>query len=695
MRRRITFFSFIIILVGILISVFFPYTKYVCLVLFGVALGALLLGASKHQWITVFCLLLVFTCIITKGSSKEFTFYSDNASACGTATEVYYINGTTRLVLKDAAILSDGTSITDTNVAVLISGETDVKQGDFISVSGGVRPYSALSNNKGEISYKYYAIADNIGYCLFADSYSINYREQSFTRAIGELSLALRDRIFEQMPREDCASVAVAMVTGDKTFLDTEIKSNFASSGASHLLAVSGLHVGIFLSVLSGLFALVRLNRKLKLFCICCFLFLYCALTGFSPSTVRAAMMASVLSLSSIKGCRYNPFNALCAVACGILLCNPYRLFDISFQLSFGACFGITAFSNTHHRVRNLFLRELLDSASVCLWATVGTLPFVLYYFGSISAVSIIANLLLVPISSLALGILIIGLLLSFVYSGFLIFLKIPYYMILTVLNLTEFFSRGIVFEFSPIGAATVVGLVVLGIFLFRQMPFSYKVKRFVCVLCVIALLLNNVLTTIDRHNNATVNVISTSGSVSCVHVRTKEDFIIGLAKNENDVEAQVDYVNRNVGRVDALIILTQEHLNSLPTAQRLGLTFDSLYVSSSLIVPEYLFMFNPTFIDSSTVLTTENGAFTFDPGGTVFTYNAYRTFVQFDNSAVPDTVFDVAVSDNSNVCADTIISHLSPNENCNNAYFTALNGSIEIKIGNDISITPFHSFSR
>ncbi len=125
--------------------------------------------------------------------------------------------------------------------------------------------------------------------------------------------------------------------------MDQEIRTSFGATGAMHVLAVSGLHIGIIAQVLLFLFQFFSklISRRNAVIFIVILLWIYALLTGFSPSVVRAVFMFSVLILAQEAGGNYSPINTLFFTAFILLLINPLVIYDIGFQLSYLAMLGI------------------------------------------------------------------------------------------------------------------------------------------------------------------------------------------------------------------------------------------------------------------------------------------------------------------------------------------------------------------
>ena len=202
------------------------------------------------------------------------------------------------------------------------------------------------------------------------------------------------------------ASIANALLLGDKAELTSSTKSAFKAAGAMHVLAVSGLHVGILLFCLQFLFKRIRVLRKKNLYFLTALLVLwfYAFLTGASPSVLRATIMFSFLVIGKMRGHGFFSMDILLSAAICMLLYNPNYLFDIGFQLSFSAMIAISLFFNKIKRLffpKNKMLEILWDGTALCFAAQLGTVPISLFYFHQFPNYFLLTNILLVLYSFL------------------------------------------------------------------------------------------------------------------------------------------------------------------------------------------------------------------------------------------------------------------------------------------------------
>lgn len=202
---------------------------------------------------------------------------------------------------------------------------------------------------------------------------------------------------------QDVQAVVSALTIGEKTDLTPELKAMYSAAGVSHVLALSGLHVGILSCILLWLFyplTYLKHGRKILPFLVVCLLWLFAFISGLSSSVVRAVVMYSLYTLASFcSEERFSGMHSLVLAAFLMLIYNPFFLFDISFQLSFTAVFSILAFYPLFSRwlcIKNCVLRYVWNTLSLSISAQLGTLPFILYYFGSFPTYFLLANLVVV-----------------------------------------------------------------------------------------------------------------------------------------------------------------------------------------------------------------------------------------------------------------------------------------------------------
>jgi competence protein ComEC len=226
--------------------------------------------------------------------------------------------------------------------------------------------------------------------------------------------------LIEKSGHTQVQGVLKALIIGDRSQISLETRQAFNRAGVGHLLAISGLHIGIVATVAFGFFH--RLMTRFKPFlwrawtrkgaAILSLLpvIAYGMIAGFTPSTQRAVIMVSVFLLTFLFEREQEPLNTLGLAALVILIADPPSLFSISFQLSFTAVFAIiygfswvqkrtaTAKSQIKGRRRLRFINKIVSFFLVSFFAVCGSLPLVAIYFNQISLVGLAANFIVVPL---------------------------------------------------------------------------------------------------------------------------------------------------------------------------------------------------------------------------------------------------------------------------------------------------------
>ncbi|MDD4774075.1 MAG: ComEC/Rec2 family competence protein, partial [Eubacteriales bacterium] len=204
-----------------------------------------------------------------------------------------------------------------------------------------------------------------------------------------------------------------ALALGNRADTPRELKRDIGRLGLTHILAVSGMHLTITLGLLNWLLTALRIHRHIIYIILVGFALIYMGLTGFSPSVLRCAQMTSFYYLLLLIGERPDPISSLFLSGSVICVINPPSVLDIGFILSFSATLGLITSGYILQRAINKGLggnalqfrvmRWLLTNLSAGICALLFTLPFIWLFYGEISLVSPVMNLLFSPLSSVVL----------------------------------------------------------------------------------------------------------------------------------------------------------------------------------------------------------------------------------------------------------------------------------------------------
>ena len=234
----------------------------------------------------------------------------------------------------------------------------------------------------------------------------------AITPSFRQLPAVLRHRIQELLEHfipNDCVAFAKALLLGDTSGLSYQTDTNLKISGIRHIVAVSGLHVAILFAILN---TVTFRKRFLTAFVGLPVLLLFSAVSGFTPSVMRACIMAGLMLLSQLVNKEYDGPSALSFAVLVMLAINPYCIRSVSFQLSVASVTGILLFAPRVSRKLTAglngkkgrmitLLRKAASGIGVTLGAQIMTIPLCAYYFGVVSLIGVITNLLVLWVVSL------------------------------------------------------------------------------------------------------------------------------------------------------------------------------------------------------------------------------------------------------------------------------------------------------
>ena len=289
----------------------------------------------------------------------------------------------------------------------------DLRVGDNLNVSGTLE-HMPGPRNPGEFDYgRYLALNGVQGIVIVRDSAGIRPADGPSSTSIQTIFGRAQKEIYNTLDRfhpPEQASFLKGIVFGYRADISVDIKQSFVDTGTIHILAVSGSNVLVVALIMYSLASLLRLPRRWITAVTILGLLFYMVITGLSPSVIRATIMAAAILIGTLFERKTDVYNSLAAAALVMLLWDPLYLLDVGFQLSFAAVLSIVYFypklETLIHKIPERFeeikgVDYVLKLFAVSLAAQLGTLPFTAYYFGRISLVGILANLVVVPISGI------------------------------------------------------------------------------------------------------------------------------------------------------------------------------------------------------------------------------------------------------------------------------------------------------
>tara|TARA_B100001146_G_scaffold224158_1_gene241112 strand:+ start:47864 stop:49888 length:2025 start_codon:yes stop_codon:yes gene_type:complete len=340
----------------------------------------------------------------------------------------------------------------------------------------------------------------------------------------------------------DSRAITYALLLGERQDLSPQLRQNYVDAGVIHILAVSGLHVGILMLLVQFLLKPLgnaRKTRLLRLIIVIVAIWLFAILTGLSPSVLRAATMFTFLQIGLVYGQRRSGYNALIASALILLLINPRLLFEVGFQLSYAAVSFIMWLYPKIEVLwvpKNKILRYYWQLVCVSLAAQLGVLPLSLYYFHQFPGLFLVANLVVLPFLGFILmyGILILSLSALNLLPDFL--MKIYDFTLQLLNSFIELISQADPFIFRniyfPLILIPVLYLLTFSLGRLIQ-KINYKnLSRFLIVCALLPL----TLLALKLKQNEQFYILNTYRSTSLAQVKGSNNLLLYLNDEKTDI---------------------------------------------------------------------------------------------------------------------------------------------------------------
>ncbi len=450
LRQKLKIFNYrplVLIFLGLIFGVLVKnfINKYTAVTVSGIIIVVLvlLLYSILHKKFK-YCVIIGLTFIMGFGI---YSYYTNSRThivpdkvektAVGTVESVTMYDNYLSILLTDVRI--DGKKL-DYNATVYY---LNYKQAGYINLESGskisfkIEEQSAPKRYDAEGLPHTYNFKNNVGVCFECSEVELLDKNTS-TRT--KLLNRIRQNLRLGLNNQNGEMIYSAMF-GDKTELSHELYDAYKGSGVAHLLAVSGLHVGLVVVILNWIMKKCRVKGWWRVGVIGAFLLCYAYLCGFSYSIIRASIMALVLMIAPLLFSEYDLLSSICFAGALILLIEPVSLFDVSALLSFGCVLGIAMlyplFKKMFKRIH--FNNGLSDAFGISLATLISTTLIMAKYFGYIQPVGLISNIIIIPIFGVLFTI-------TFVLAMLSLILPIICYALILLNPLFEWLNWAIIF---------------------------------------------------------------------------------------------------------------------------------------------------------------------------------------------------------------------------------------------------------
>ncbi|MEG2984484.1 MAG: ComEC/Rec2 family competence protein [Peptostreptococcaceae bacterium] len=401
----------------------------------------------RRPLLVVFCVVLIISFLVTNVKSESDNIEDDFITINGLVSNKVDKEKYTQYDVGDYLVKD-------------YSKKINMKPGDVVNVNGKFKYYKNLKFE--DFDYGRYLKSNGYDGTIDIKSYEMVGNNLLYSKIF-----AMKDKVSKTMNYlyKDKSEFINSILIGEKDGIDKNVKEIFSKTGVSHILALSGLHVSILITIIG--FSIGGIKKFYKLILIGLLLWFYSIMVGQSPSIVRAIVCSLIAYIAVFIHKRSDGISNLSFIGIILVINNPYIIYNISFQLSFLATLSIIYFYGYINSKIKLKLIALTISANIL------TLPLVYFHFKNISLVSVISNVLVVPFLSIIIYLSIISALIfpiSLTLSKFMVIINS---LIIDIINNTLEFLYNL--SFSYIEFEEVNNLIVIMYYIVIVIYMIYK----------------------------------------------------------------------------------------------------------------------------------------------------------------------------------------------------------------------------
>jgi competence protein ComEC len=482
-----------------------------------------------------------------------------------------------RCIVNGSIDSPDLPKVTNTRIilSILGSNSNDFHCDDFITARVVAR---TPSKQQIPTDFPENLYASSLGSQWYAKTSSKNVSIIGSEKGFSYYQEMIIDRIKSQINQlfsEDTRSIVLALTTGDKSKIPFETKTNYSIAGTAHILSVSGLHVGIIAIFIYLLLGFLR-NRILKLIVFILSIFFFITLTGFQTPAIRAGVMAILVMIVYVLERRVIILNILSLAVLIMLIIEPTLIFSASFQMSALSVLGIALFyqlfKNKFEKLINIdnrILFYLTNSISLTLSASITVSPIVAYYFGIFSIVSPLTNLIIIPITSLAMIYSLFSIGVSFLWFGLgVIFASAVDFIIRISNSIIDFMSH---LPLSHIkGESILIGSLIIS-FAILFIIFSKNIKQMILISSLMILILFSVKFILEDKNTDEIKIYPRQSLVCSVQKISENNIFVAIFDRNETSYIKNDYsLTEYLKNLDSKLIIGYDGLNGLSLAYQL-----------------------------------------------------------------------------------------------------------------------------
>lgn len=454
--------------------------------------------------------------------------------------------------------------------------------------------------NHGNFNYRSYLMSRNAIGILYVDS-SADIKPVRETQGIGTAIYSLRQKAIFNIHKYfngDDRALITALLTGDRSDFNDSLFDKYKTAGIYHIVAVSGLHTSIFISLIAYLIAMLPLRNRRKsiltktaAILISVLLFMF---TGHGISIVRVIFMSSVLWVGMVLHREYNLISSVAAAAFMILVLMPYQILSSSFQLSFlstlGMCVALELTKGFNRSPKKL--HRAVTSLAISAGSTIATAPICAYSFGAISLLGLVFNLAAIPVSTaLLVSVVVFSLLSAFLPETIMLMLRaIPLFLSRIINAIATLADSASALYISVNLQQTIIFLLIataLTVIIYFAIKKKY-IKSLVTAVLIVAINLSLYAYTSNRTTPLKVTFINAvRGEATLLRTPDGRNIMFDCGSATFDSPGEdlfaTYFMHNGVRKIDKLYIsyFDDEHINGISKLMELG------FVKQVVIPPE------------------------------------------------------------------------------------------------------------
>lgn len=495
--------------------------------------------------------------------------------------------------------------------------EISLEYGDKLQISGEYQEPNKARNYKG-FDYKNYLKINKIYGIIRVDLYTniiIKHQKNlsNFKLLIHKIREKLKQNIQELLTKETYA-LGIGILIGDNSRINEKIVEDFKNSNLSHMLAVSGAHINYVVLTVSILCTKKRAGIKAQRVVTIMMMLFFMELTQMTSSVVRAGISCIIYMLASLLYRKADVINAMAISTLLTLLNNPFKLFDIGFQLSYAGTLGIILFCKLINiPIKNKLLKYLKDSIIISISANIFIIPIMMYQFNTISLTFILSNLLAGPLLGISIILEIIVLLISFMSINIAaIPAKVLNILLILIINIANWFSN---IEISKIYVITPQIISIVAYYLICAAIILKQKNRKIIVIIMLTVLIVNFFPTPKKLR---INFIDVGQGDSTL-IRTETNKVILIDSGGSTASSSFDVGNkvllpylldRRIKKIDFIIVshFDADHCQAFETVID-NINVRKVVVCKQLMITqEYLNIINKCKKKNIKIIVVERG---------------------------------------------------------------------------------------